>query len=460
MPEKAIDLYGRLFQRVLYPGYEEWLRKRPTLQRLRYLEQTQWRSLDELAAQQEADLRRLVRHAYAYVPYYRQRFDAVGARPEDIRTVADLARLPKMTRDQARDTLESRASTVGPAPTIRKTTGGTTGQPLLFGYDLDSEYWRQAVKLRGYAWAGYQVGDRTVHYWGAPTRPLPPRRTRAKVFVDRRIKRERYFNCTLRSDKEMMRVVEHIRRARPQAFVCYTQAGADLARFILERGLRDWGTIPVLCCAERLFPADREKLEEAFGPSVFETYGCREVMLIASECEAHDGMHLSYENLIVEVVVTEDGRERPARPGETGEMVITDLHNLGMPFIRYANGDLAVAGTSERCACGRTLPRIQSVDGRSADTLRDGHGNRVGGLVFNLIFSVLAQTVRQFQAVQHPDGSITLKLIPTSSLDDTAQGHIRKNLQQYLPGVQVRTEVVAEIPPSKSGKRQVVIVEK
>jgi phenylacetate-CoA ligase len=394
------------------------------------------------------------------VPFYRRRFDAAGVAPGDLRAVEDLARFPLMTRDLARDTLDERASTVEPKAVIRKTTGGTTGQPLLFGYDADSEYWRQAVKLRGYGWAGYRVGDRTLHYWGAPTRPLPPRRTRAKVFLDRYVRREHYVNCTLRSDEDMRRVVGYLRRERPRALLCYTQAGADLARFILENGLRDWDSIAVLCCAERLFPEDRQRFVEAFGPSVFETYGCREVMLIGSECEAHDGLHLSAENLIVELVVTENGVARPAREGEAGEVVLTDLHNYGMPFIRYANGDMAIAGAAARCACGRTLPRIAAVDGRSAETLRDGRGNRVGGLVFNLIFSVLAKTVRQFQAVQHADQSITLKLVPTSALDETARDHIRANCEKYLPGIPIRTEIVADIPPGRNGKRQVVIVEK
>ena len=454
------DYYGPLFQRVLYPTWETRLRKRPTLQRLAYLDKTQWRSLDELFATQFGELRRLLDHAYRNVPFYRRKLDAAGVTPGDVKSVDDLIKLPRMTRDEARDTLEERCSTVDPKPRVRKTTGGTTGQPLLFGYDIDSEYWRQAVKLRGYGWAGYHVGDRTLHYWGAPTRPLPPVKTRAKIFVDRLMKREHYMNCTLRSERDLLSVVSAIRKEQPKAILCYTQAGADLARFILERGLRAWDTIPVLCCAEGLFPADRKKLEEAFGDAVFETYGCREVMLIGTECEAHAGLHLSTENLAVEVVVHENGKDRPAAPGESGEIVLTDLHNYGMPFIRYTNGDRAVQGTLERCPCGRTLPRLQAVDGRSADTLTDGNGNRVGGLVFNLIFSVLASTVRQFQAVQHKDRSVTLKLIPTDKLDDVARDHIHKNLARYLPGIPVRLELVTEIPPSRSGKRQVTIVEK
>jgi phenylacetate-CoA ligase len=454
------DLYAQVFRKVLYPAWEERYKKRPTLTRQAFLEKTQWRSLDELSAAQDRDLRALIKHAYQHVPFYRRRFDAAGAHPDDIKTSRDLLKLPIMTRDEARSTMEERSSTADPKPRIRKTTGGTTGQPLLFGYDVDSEYWRQAIKLRGYGWAGYHIGDRSLHYWGAPTRPLPPAKTRAKVFIDRFIKRERYVNCTLRSDDDLMNLTHTIRREKPQVILCYTQAGADLARFVVERGLRDWGDIPVLCCAEGLFAADRAKISEAFGPHVFETYGCREVMLIGTECEAHDGLHLSYENLVTEVVVQENGVQRHAEPGESGDVVITDLHNLGMPFIRYANGDRAIQGKAEPCACGRTLPRIASVDGRSADTLRDGNGNRVGGLVFNLIFSVLAATVRQFQAIQHKNGTITLRVIPTNKFDEVAQAHVRANIAKYLPKVDVKIEVVSEIKPSRSGKRQVVIVEK
>src|SRR6201999_3104727 len=112
------------------------------------------------------------------------------------------------------------------------------------------------------------------------------------------------------------------------AMVAYASGAGTLARFVNEHSLRDWNDIPVLTGAEGLMAADREAIEQAFGPA-FDTYGCREVMLIGSECEAHDGMHTSMENLIVELIVREpDGTVRAARPGETGEVVVTDLHNL------------------------------------------------------------------------------------------------------------------------------------
>jgi phenylacetate-CoA ligase len=255
--------------------------------------------------------------------------------------------------------------------------------------------------------------------------------------------------------------VEIIRRERPGVIVCYAQAGADLARHVVENNLRDWGTIPVICGAERLLPSDRAVLEQAFGTSVFETYGCREVMLMATECPAHKGLHTSMETLVVEVVVRDSsGLMRAAQPGETGEVLITDLTNLAMPFIRYANGDVAVLAEPGTCPCGRAHPRLASVEGRVAETLTDGSGARVNGLVFNVVIAYLAHAIRQFQVVQHTDRSITLRIAATSAYDDQIECTLRQTWERYLPGIPVAIELVSEIPVAASGKRQVVVVER
>jgi phenylacetate-CoA ligase len=377
-----------------------------------------------------------------------------------VRRPDELGLLPILTRQEARASLRPRTSEVPPAPTIRKTTGGTTGEPLVICYDEGAESWRQAMKLRGFGWAGYRVGDRALHYWGEPTRPDRRLSRRAKVLVDRALKREHYLDCTPRSERDLAAAVARIQRLRPAAIFCYAQAGADLARYINRTGARDWGTIAVICGAERVMPHDRAALTEAFGPAVFETYGCREVTLIASECEEHAGLHLSVENLLVELVVRDGGRERPAAPGEVGEVVLTDLHNHGMPLIRYANGDLAVAMSEGRCGCGRTLPRLASVEGRSTETLRDAAGNPVGGMVFNLIVSPLAAAVRQFQAVQRKDGAVVLRVVPAPELGPGTLDHVRDRCRRYLPGVPVHIELVEHIPAGANGKRQVVIVER
>jgi phenylacetate-CoA ligase len=454
-----MDIYGPLFRHVLFPVWETHLRKRPVLERWRELRRTQWASLDELHAIQTRAVSRLVDHAYRNVPMYRALFEERGLTPADVRTPEDLTKLPLLRRADLRAAGTARASTVAPLPTIQKQTSGTTGEPLLFGFEPDSEHWRRAVKYRGYEWAGYRPGDRALFFWGAPLPTPPPWRTRVKTALDRRLHRERYVHCAVMREDDLERAIGVIRATRPKVLVCYAQAGAELARYVTARGLRSWSALPVICGAERVTPRDRADLEAAFGP-VFDVYGCREVMMIGGECEAHAGYHLSMENLVVEIVVTEQGRERPAREGETGEVVFTDLHNFGMPFIRYANGDVATAGSAHPCPCGRTLPRIRSIAGRVSETLHDGNGAAVSGVALGNIFYDVSATVRQFQIVQHRDRSVTIRVVPVEQMPAEALTQIGKNAEQLLAGVRVRVEAVNDLPRNAVGKHHLVIVER
>lgn len=455
------DVYGSLFRSILLPTWEGTIRKRPTLPLLRFLEQTQWRSQDELAALQAGALRRLMRHAGANVPLYRERLAQAGITAAAIREPSDLLKIAPLTRDDARRFVKERESQVAPVVEIRKNTGGTTAEPLLFGYDRGSEAWRQATKLRGYGWAGYHPGDVSVHFWGAPSSRLPSKLTQTKIDVDRAIRREHYFACAVLTEENMREVVAALRRLKPRAFLCYTQSGAELARFINREGLRDWPDISVLCGAEKLYATDRVELQKAFGPGVFETYGCREFMLIGTECEFHDGLHTSIENLVIEVLVDHgDGTMRQANPGEEGDLAITDLHNYGMPFIRYITGDRVRLGDGQPCACGRSLPRLAAVEGRSADLLHDKNGAAVSGLVFNVLFTPLAQAVRRFQVVQHVDRSVTLKVIRGEDKSDGPLQEVQRMLVDILKGVPVRIEEVSDLPAGANGKRRVVVVEK
>ena len=459
-PRGTMDIYGPVFRSILFPIWETQIRRRPVVERWHELKRTQWLSLDELHATQTTALSRLLDHAYRNVPFYRARFEAVGITPSDIRSPLDLGKLPVLRRADLHGDGRDRESTMPPHPTVRKQTSGTTGEPLLFGYEQDSEDWRRAVKLRGYEWAGYRPGDRALHFWGAPLPTDPPWRQRTKVALDRYLNRDVYIPCAVMSEHRLRDVVDVINRIKPSVLICYAQAGAELARYINRNGLRSWQTIPVICGAERVLPRDRADLEEAFGLSVFDTYGCREVMMIAAECEAHHGLHVAVENLVLEIVVTENGRQRLAREGESGEVVFTDLHNFAMPFIRYANGDIATAGVSRRCSCGRTLPRIQSIQGRNSETLRDGNGSAVSGLALSFLFHDIAGKVRQFQAVQHKDRSVTIRLVLSEQLPAATIEDVRRNGARLLTGCDVRVDVVAELPRGAAGKHNLVVVER
>jgi phenylacetate-CoA ligase len=455
-----MDLYGSLLANALFPAFEA-ARGRPTVPLLRYLQASERRSFDALCDLQLGLLRRLVRHAYQHTAYYRQLLDERGLRPQDFTSLDILQQLPLLDRETVRATMGSRLAGAPPAPVVTKSTSGTTGEPIVVQYNAESRHWRDATRWRGYGWAGYRIGMRALHYWGAGPAPRSWLKRR-KLALDRALKRDLYLDCMPRSDHALGDVVAKLRRFEPHVMVAYSAGAGALARYINERGLRDWAAFPVIVGAERLWPHDREAIEQAFGPA-FESYGCRETMLIASECEAGAGMHESMETLIVEIVVRgRDGTIRAACPGETGEIVVTDLHNLASPMIRYVNGDLAVAHAPGLCSCGRSLRRIGPIEGRTTDTLRDGRGNPVGGLVFNVLFGVMDQVAKQFQVIQKPDGAVTMRIVPQTGprLPDGDHASIHAFARKYLPGAPFAIEYVDDIPLTAAGKRKVVVVER
>lgn len=456
-----IDLYGPLLAKALFPAFEA-ARGRPTVPLLRYLRDTQWLSPDALRDLQVGLLRRVIRHAHRHTAFYRQLLDERGLTAEDFCTVDDVARLPLLDRPVLRASIDARTATVPPLPVVTKTTSGSSGEPVVVRYNAESRHWRDAIRWRGYGWGGYHIGMRALHYWGFGPPGVSTWWKQKKVEVDRLLKRDYYLDCTPRGDDALLGAVTAIRRFKPHVIVAYASGAGALARFINERGLRTWKDTPVLTGAEGLLPHDRTAIVEAFG-AAFDTYGCREVMLIGSECEVHDGLHTSMENMIVELVVREpDGTTRPARPGETGEVVVTDLHNLACPMIRYVNGDLAVARDATPCPCGRGLTRIGPVEGRITETLLDAAGRPVGGLVFNILFGIVGAAARSFQVIQRGDRSITFKVVPFTGdrLPERETRLLHDTAHRYLPGVPFAIEVVDDIPLTPAGKRRVVVVEK
>jgi phenylacetate-CoA ligase len=454
------DAYAWFFRTALFPAWESTIRRRPTLHYWKRLEQSQWYSLDELKALQLQELKLLLHHAYRDVPYYRKAFDEASLHPDHIVHLDDLAKVPLLRRDQA-VTAGSNRQANGVPLGVRKGTSGSTGNPITFGYDRNSEHWRQATRLRGYAWAGHLPGRKALHFWGSID-ALYPREwaQRTKIRLDRMLRGDTYLDATLRSQEALEAAAQTLEQVNPHTFICFSQAGAALARYVNETGRRTWKDLPVICGAERLFDADRAALKQAFGPDVFETYGSREVMLMAAECAAHDGMHTSMENLIVEILVPDGTGMRRAAPGELGEVAVTDLHNYAMPFIRYLNGDLARWLPPTRCACGRALERIESVEGRKNDTMRDANGNPVDALFFNLMFTAIAEKVRRFQAVQRRDGSLDLRIVPAPAFDETVMDGIVQNCGRFLSGLETRVHLVDDIPVEQNGKLRNLVVER
>jgi phenylacetate-CoA ligase len=276
---------------------------------------------------------------------------------------------------------------------------------------------------------------------------------RAKDALYHRLYRRSMANSFGLSDARLPRYFEQLRRCRPQSIVAYTNPLYFFARAIEERGLVPFSPKSIVVGAEKLHDFQRQTIERVFRAPVFETYGSREFMLIGGECEQHSGLHLTMENLLVEIL---DDEGRPTSDGDEGNVVITDLTNYGMPFVRYQNGDRAIAG-SQTCRCGRGLPLLKKVVGRRLDMLETSDGRQVPGEFFPHLMKEYA-AIRRFQVVQDDVQTVQVRLVVSPQWDVSSRESLERQIRQVVgDSVEIDIATVDDIPLTQAGKLQVVV---
>lgn len=441
-----MSLYAHVYQTLILPGTA-----RRTWQFWREAERRQWWPAERIASFQLAELKRLLEHAYQHCPWYREQWLRQGIAPADIHTVADFGKVPCLTKNDIRQHHHEMASRMPQGRVYSHSTGGSTGKPLTFFIDRRSYEWRQAIRMRAYNWARAADGEKVAYLWGTPiTKRLPLQE--AKVRCHDALLRRKILNTYEMNDAILHEYLGRIRRFRPQAIVGYVSSLVSVAQFLQKESSSVAGLHAVLTTAETLFPPQRQLLEEAFQAPVFNSYGSREFMNIASECDRHQGLHVQADNLLVECL--RDGQ--PTRAGEVGELVVTDLHNYGMPFIRYRTEDLAVP--EERpCDCGRGLPLLRSVEGRSLDVLQLPDGRLLSGLYFTGLLLEKYQQLQQLQVVQDRLDHLILRIVAAQDQERAVQAFCADVQTKVGPGVALSLERPADLPPNSSGKRRITI---
>ncbi len=439
------SLVRHLFE-PLWDRYEGSVRL-ATLARLR---QSQWRSRAEIEAGQNLLLRQLVSHAAATSPFYRSRFAKAGIEPSAVRSIADLADLPLLTKDDVREHRDRIVSTAyRPDQLVLAKTGGSTGVALRVYCDRKGIQLRAGAALRADEWSGWRLGQPLASIWGNPPRPVTLKNKVRRLVKDRVI----YLDTMHIDDQAVDDFLAEWRTMRPGLLYGHAHSIFILCEILRSSGI-SLNPSGVVATSMMLIESERRVIEEVCGIKVTNRYGCEEVSLIACECEEHRGMHLNADHNIVEFL-RDDGTA--CAPGEDGRIVVTELINRGMPMLRYEVGDRGVPSDRD-CPCGRGLPLMEHLTGRVADFLVATSGHRVAGI--SIIENTLTRLpgIAQMQVIQAEARLLQVNLVPGSEYGRETESALIASLQDYLGDeVQVRVEQVAAIPQEESGKYRFTI---
>lgn len=441
----------------------ELLTGRHVLARLYELNRTQWLPYNELMALQRRKLQRVVEYAYQYVPYYKDLFDQVGFHPKDLYTDSNgLARIPFLTKDIIRKNFD-RLLTTEPQrrkKMTRNTTSGSSGQPLTFMQDNNYRDYVTADIQRHLGWAGWQMGQCHAYIWGAKFEVSTQESFRTKL-LDWTWNRF-LTNAFLLSDTSLEAFTEQVRKRHPKLLFGYASSLQRFAQFVRQRGYTDVAFKGILSSTEVLLPSMRQFVEETFQCRIFDRYGARELGGIACECETHTGLHISVENNFIEIL---DDRGQPPHPGEVGNVIVTNLNNLGMPFIRYRNEDAAAWYTGDHCPCGRAAPMLKIIEGRVVEVFKTRDGRAVADQVWagfaGAGYSPLAHpSIKQFQIVQKSLDVMAVRLVRADEIPQSVLDTLIQTIHTaFGEDVQVQFEFPDEIPPLPSGKHRYAISE-
>jgi phenylacetate-CoA ligase len=435
------------------PLHAWMIRGRHTRRAYVELKKTEFASREILREIQNSRLKEIVNHAYSTSLFYKQNFDRLGIHPNDVTSVDQISSLPLLSKSDVRDNLEIGliSNTVPTEKRLKINTSGSTGQPFTLFADQQQLEVRFAATLRALEQTGWRFGDRQARLWHQTLGMSKSQVVREHI--DAWFLKRLFIPAFEVTPANIEQFVAQIRNHKPVLVDGYAESLNFLASYAQTGASPNFVPKAIMSSAQALPRSTRDVIERAFHTKVFDKYGSREFSGIAYECNAHRNHHVVDECYIVELLVD----NRPAMPGEVGEVVITDLFNRATPMIRYRIGDLAVAvDNSQVCACGRSHSQIGDIEGRTQAVVHCANGRWLPGTFFAHFFKDYDSIIKFFQIEQHVKGAFTLRIVPAQNFTESGLESAILKLREYVGGSTIDIQKVAEIPMVRTGKRSPV----
>ena len=441
------------FARTVYRAQEAAMH-RPTFAMLAELERTQWLSRERIEAYQTQRLNQLLASALLHSPWHADRLRVAsleGAVEAGRVTLADLACLPTMNKRDARDNVEQLVWRSVPGGVFKYTTGGSSGEPLIFYFGRTRQASDAAGRMRARRWWGVEPGEREAYLWGAPVELN--KTDRIKTLRDRLVN-QLVLNAFAMSPERMDEYLDALQAWQPKCLYGYASSVALLAAHAeaRKRTLRLPQLRVVCTTGEPLYPHQRELIAQAFGAPVANEFGSRDIGFTAHEAPGGQ-MLLMSESHIIEVL---DEAGQPVAPGEAGEAVITGLTSTAQPFIRYRTGDM-LRLAREPAAGGQGLHVIAEVTGRQTDFVVASDGRVMHALAVIYVLRAVSG-IAQFKCVQHAIDRMEVMIVPDANWNEAARNAVVAGLRARLgETLKVDVRMLDEIPPEASGKHRYVV---
>ena len=397
---------------------------------------------------QEEQLRRLILHSYRNVPYYTRIFKKIGIVNNDEVDLSKFNEIPILTKEIIRNNKELISSDYTTRKWYYNSSGGSTGEPVRYVQDREYEKW-------GCATYHYYYNDilgidessvKKVYLWGSE-RDLIEGSMGMKAKRYNWLSNSLFLNSFKMTKEDMKQYVKSINDYKPEIIRGYAGSLYLLCKFIRNNGLEVFSPKVVVSSAEMLSNEMRLVIEDTFKTKVYDYYGSREANNIAGECEKGSKHILAFHNYI-EIL---DDSDQPTPEGEEGRVIVTNLHNYSMPFIRYEIGDMAIPGT-KRCECGNISPTLEIITGRITEHFLLRDGTIISGAALTLSFNLM-DWVKSFQIIQEDYEKVKILIIPENTINESEKIQVEKKLKLLLgPDCIIIWEFVNEIEKSNSGK--------